>query len=92
MIKVKSLFKRLKDYLYFIFFLVFLGIIFSLPFLNTLNYSVLDTFQGQIDPRKEIVIIGIDDLDKQDPARVRQLLENAQGMLKGTDCHDHWLI
>ncbi|AFY75177.1 ATPase [Synechococcus sp. PCC 7502] len=29
------------------------------------------------------VIIGIDDLDKQDPARVRQLLENAQGMLKG---------
>jgi hypothetical protein len=29
------------------------------------------------------VVIGIDDLDKQDPARVRQLLENAQGMLKG---------
>jgi predicted ATPase len=29
------------------------------------------------------VIIGIDDLDKQDPARLRQLLENAQGMLKG---------
>lgn len=31
----------------------------------------------------ERVIIGIDDLDKQDPTRVRQLLEDAQGMLKG---------
>lgn len=29
------------------------------------------------------VIIGIDDLDKQDPSRVNQLLDDAQGMLKG---------
>jgi len=29
------------------------------------------------------VIIAIDDLDKQDPARARQLLHDAQGMLKG---------
>lgn len=29
------------------------------------------------------VVIAIDDLDKQDPARVRELLHNAQGMLKG---------
>jgi hypothetical protein len=29
------------------------------------------------------VVIAIDDLDKQDPARVRELLKNAQGMLKG---------
>ena len=29
------------------------------------------------------VIIAIDDLDKQDPARARQLLLNAQGLLKG---------
>ena len=34
------------------------------------------------------VIIAIDDLDKQDPDRVRQLLHNAQGMLKG----DAWFI
>ncbi|WP_019501443.1 ATP-binding protein [Pseudanabaena sp. PCC 6802] len=34
------------------------------------------------------VAIGIDDLDKQDPARVRQLLEDAQGMLKG----DAWFF
>lgn len=30
----------------------------------------------------ERVVIAIDDLDKQDPARVKQLLLNAQGMLK----------
>lgn len=30
----------------------------------------------------EKVVIAIDDLDKQDPARVKQLLLNAQGMLK----------
>lgn len=29
------------------------------------------------------VVIAIDDLDKRDPARVRELLRNAQGMLKG---------
>jgi len=29
------------------------------------------------------VVIAIDDLDKQDPARVRELLRNAQGLLKG---------
>jgi hypothetical protein len=29
------------------------------------------------------IVIAIDDLDKQDPARVRELLRNAQGMLKG---------
>ncbi len=29
------------------------------------------------------VVIAIDDLDKQDPARVRELLRNDQGMLKG---------
>ena len=29
------------------------------------------------------VVIAIDDLDKQDPARVRELLRDAQGMLKG---------
>lgn len=29
------------------------------------------------------VVIAIDDLDKQDPARARQLLLNAQGLLKG---------
>ena len=34
------------------------------------------------------VVIAIDDLDKQDPDRVRQLLHNAQGMLKG----DAWFI
>jgi hypothetical protein len=34
------------------------------------------------------VIVAIDDLDKQDPARVRELLRNAQGMLKG----DAWFI
>jgi type II secretory pathway predicted ATPase ExeA len=34
------------------------------------------------------VVIAIDDLDKQDPARVRDLLRNAQGMLKG----DAWFI
>ncbi len=34
------------------------------------------------------VVIAIDDLDKQDPAKVRQLLHNAQGMLKG----DAWFI
>jgi hypothetical protein len=28
------------------------------------------------------VIIAVDDLDKQDPATVKQLLLNAQGMLK----------
>lgn len=32
------------------------------------------------------VIIAIDDLDKQDPARVRELLRDAQGMLKGRAC------
>lgn len=31
----------------------------------------------------ERVVIAIDDLDKQDPARVRELLRNAQGLLKG---------
>jgi AAA+ ATPase superfamily predicted ATPase len=31
----------------------------------------------------ERVVIAIDDLDKQDPARVRQLLLDAQGLLKG---------
>ncbi len=31
----------------------------------------------------ERVVIAIDDLDKQDPARVRELLRDAQGMLKG---------
>jgi hypothetical protein len=43
-------------------------------------------FEGLLDralQKWDRVIIGIDDLDKQDPARVRQLLENAQGMLKG---------
>jgi len=30
----------------------------------------------------ERVVIAIDDLDKQDPARVKQLLLNAQGILK----------
>ncbi|NEP77914.1 MAG: ATP-binding protein [Okeania sp. SIO3B3] len=34
------------------------------------------------------VVVAIDDLDKQDPDRVRQLLHNAQGMLKG----DAWFI
>ncbi|EGJ32381.1 MULTISPECIES: ATP-binding protein [Moorena] len=34
------------------------------------------------------VVIAIDDLDKQDPAKVRQLLHDAQGMLKG----DAWFI
>jgi hypothetical protein len=34
------------------------------------------------------VVVAIDDLDKQDPARVRELLRNAQGMLKG----DAWFI
>lgn len=34
------------------------------------------------------VVIAIDDLDKQDPERVRQLLHDAQGMLKG----DAWFI
>ncbi len=34
------------------------------------------------------VVIAIDDLDKQDPARVRQLLHDAQGMLKG----DAWFL
>ena len=34
------------------------------------------------------VVIAIDDLDKQDPARVRELLHDAQGMLKG----DAWFI
>ena len=29
------------------------------------------------------VVVAIDDLDKQDPARVRELLRSAQGMLKG---------
>lgn len=29
------------------------------------------------------VVIAIDDLDKQDPARVREMLRSAQGMLKG---------
>lgn len=33
--------------------------------------------------KHERVIIAIDDLDKQDPARARQLLLNAQGLLKG---------
>jgi len=34
------------------------------------------------------VVIAIDDLDKQDPERVRKLLHDAQGMLKG----DAWFI
>ena len=34
------------------------------------------------------VVVAIDDLDKQDPDRVRQLLHNAPGMLKG----DAWFI
>lgn len=34
------------------------------------------------------VVIAIDDLDKQDSARVRQLLHDAQGMLKG----DAWFL
>lgn len=34
------------------------------------------------------VVVAIDDLDKQDPVRVRELLRNAQGMLKG----DAWFI
>lgn len=34
------------------------------------------------------VVVAIDDLDKQDPDRVRELLRNAQGMLKG----DAWFI
>lgn len=36
--------------------------------------------------KHERVIIAIDDLDKQDPARARQLLLNAQGLLKGRAC------
>ena len=32
------------------------------------------------------LVIAIDDLDKQDPARVRELLRDAQGMLKGKAC------
>ncbi|MCD4782095.1 MAG: ATP-binding protein [Candidatus Omnitrophica bacterium] len=32
------------------------------------------------------VVIAIDDVDKQDPARVRQLLHDAQGMLKSDVC------
>lgn len=38
--------------------------------------------------RHERVVIAIDDLDKQDPARVRELLRDAQGVLKG----DAWFM
>ncbi|NEN96565.1 MAG: ATP-binding protein [Moorea sp. SIO3I7] len=49
------------------------------------------TFQDLLERALETysrVVIAIDDLDKQDPAKVRQLLHNAQGMLKG----DAWFI
>jgi adenylate cyclase len=62
---LKKLFKYLKDYIYFVIFLALLGITFSLPVLNTINYAILDRFQGQIQTRKEIVIIGIDDTTLQ---------------------------
>jgi len=41
-----------------------------------------DLLERALDKHKRVVI-AIDDLDKQDPARARQLLHDAQGMLKG---------
>ncbi len=38
--------------------------------------------------KHERVVIALDDLDKQDPARVRELLRDAQGVLKG----DAWFM
>lgn len=65
MVDVKKLFKDSRDYIYFVIFLILLGVTFSLPVLNTINYAILDRFQGQIQPRPEIVIIGIDDQSLQ---------------------------
>jgi hypothetical protein len=38
------------------------------------------------------VLIAIDDLDKQDPKRVRDLMHNAQGMLKGSAYITHEVL
>ncbi|NET81514.1 MAG: ATP-binding protein, partial [Moorea sp. SIO1F2] len=57
---------------------------------NTPQFPTL-TFQNLLERALEKysrVVIAIDDLDKQDPDRVRQLLHDAQGMLKG----DAWFI
>jgi hypothetical protein len=52
---------------------------------NPIQFADL-AFNGLLDrtsPKYDRVIIAIDDLDKQDPSTVRDLLLNAQGMLKG---------
>lgn len=46
----------------------------------TLNFE--DLLNRAIGKYRQVVL-AIDDLDKQDPARVRQLLQDAQGLLKG---------
>ncbi|MBE8968033.1 ATP-binding protein [Nostocales cyanobacterium LEGE 12452] len=46
------------------------------------SLSFEDLLQRALQKYKRVVI-AIDDLDKQDPARVRQLLLDAQGLLKG---------
>ncbi len=51
------------------------------------SLSFEDLLQRALD-KYDRVVVAIDDLDKQDPARVRQLLRDAQGMLKG----EAWFI
>lgn len=57
--------KALKDYVYLAIFLCLLSLLLLLPVFTNFNYFILDRFQGQIEPRKEIVIIGIDDSSLQ---------------------------
>lgn len=56
-----KIYTLIKDYLYFAIFLIAIGGILSAPVFVGFNYFILDRFQGQIEARPEIVIIGIDD-------------------------------
>lgn len=53
---------------------------FATPQFPTLSFE--DLLERALKKHSRVVI-AIDDLDKRDPARVRELLRNAQGMLKG---------
>jgi len=63
-VKAKK-FSAIRDYIYFIVFLIAISTILSGQVFVGFNYFILDRFQGQIEPRSEIVIIGIDDASLQ---------------------------
>lgn len=51
----------MKNVLLHVLIITVLGFIVCIPYFSQLNFLILDTLQGDIEPRDDIVIIGIDD-------------------------------